>query len=108
MTDLAVANIYPASSGNIMVTLSNDGTTAISGSYRLSCTGNYTDSSGKHDLALTNKIAAVSLNPGQRQDFATGYSRNPSINEMWVSCSVEPPTDDTNPTDDSLGPVKVK
>lgn len=100
--DLAVSNVYPSSTGHIMVTLKNAGNIKISGSYKVTCSGSYTDSTGNNALKSVAQYATVNLTAGQTTDFDTSYSRNPSITEMWVSCKVTPPQGDTNSSDDSL------
>ena len=104
--DLAVSKIYPASNGHIMVTLKNAGNVKISGSYKVSCSGNYTDTSN-HLLPLSGQYATVNLTAGQTADFDTSYSRNPTIKEMWVECTVTPPSGDSNSSNNSLA-SKVK
>lgn len=100
--DLAISNIYPSSTGHIMVTLKNAGNIKISGSYQVACSGSYTDSTGNHALSLTSQYATVNLTAGQTADFDTSYSRNPSITTMYVACKVTPPKGDTSSTDDSM------
>ena len=106
--DLAITNIYPASSGHIMVTVKNTGNQNVSGSYKVTCSGSYTDSGGNHALSLTAQYATVNLTAGQKADYDTGYSRNPSITEMWVSCKITPPQGDADSSNDSMGMTKVK
>jgi hypothetical protein len=106
--DLAVDNIYPASTGHIMVTLKNAGNVNISGSYKLTCYGSYVGSGGSGSLPLTAQYANINLTPGQKADFDTSFSRNPNITTMSVSCTVIPPAGDSNSSNDTMGLTKVK
>jgi hypothetical protein len=107
--DLAVANIYPASTGHIMVTLKNNGTANISGSYKLVCYGTYLHKTkGSQVLPSSGQYANVNLTSGQKADYDTTFSRNPDITEMYVSCKVTPPSGDSNSSNDSMGMTRVK
>jgi hypothetical protein len=100
--DLGISNIYPSSTGHIMVTLKNTGNIKISGSYKVSCSGSYVDSGGNNALKLAGQYASVDLKPGATKDFDTSYSRNPKILEMTVSCTLTPPEGDTNQGNNTL------
>lgn len=106
--DIGITNIYPASTGKIMFTIKNLGNLVVNGSYKVVCSGSYTDSGGNHALNLSGLYANVNLAAGQQADFETGYSRNPSINAMWVSCKITPPKGDVNTSNDMMGMTKVK
>jgi hypothetical protein len=106
--DLAISNIYPSSTGHIMVTVKNAGNVNISGSYKISCSGSYIDSGGNNALKLAAQYATVNLAPGKTADFDTSYSRNPSIQSMYVQCTLTPPQGDTNSGNDKMGPTQVK
>jgi hypothetical protein len=106
--DLAMTNIYPASTGKIMFTIKNTGTVAVSGSYKVVCNGSYMDSSGNHALTASGQYANVNLSAGQKTDYETGYSRNPSITSMWVSCKLTPPAADEDKSNDEMGMTQVK
>ena len=106
--DLAISNIYPSSTGHIMVTVKNVGNMNVSGSYKIVCSGSYIDSGGNNALKLAGQYASVNLAPGKSQDYDTSYSRNPSIQHMYVQCTLTPPQADTNKSNDSMGPTQVK
>jgi hypothetical protein len=108
MVDLAVTKIFPNASGKIMMTIKNSGTVKVTGSYQYVCSGSFTDSAGNHALNATKQFADVDMAPGQSSDYDTGYSRNPSITEMWVSCKLTPPAADAVGANNSLGMTKVK
>jgi hypothetical protein len=106
--DLAISNIYPSSTGHIMVTIKNTGNMNVSGSYKIVCSGYYIDSGGTQKLNLAGQYATVNLTPGKTADFDTSYSRNPSIQHMYVQCTLTPPAGDTNSKNNSMGPTQVK
>jgi hypothetical protein len=106
--DLGVDNIYAASTGHIMATLKNFGSQTLQGSYKLTCSGSYTDLGGNHALAANAQYATINLASGAKADFDTSYSRNPSITAMWVACTVIPPAGDANSGNDSMGMTQVK
>jgi hypothetical protein len=99
--DLAITNVYPASTGHIMVTIRNTGTVDVSGSYKVTCSGSYVDSTGNHALNAVAQYASVNLSPAQKADFDTSYSRNPSITSMTVTCKLTPPEGDSNSSNNS-------
>lgn len=107
--DLAISNIYPSSTGNIMVTVKNTGNVNVSGSYKISCTGYYKDKkTGTQPLKQTGQYAPIGLAPGKSTDFDTSFSRNPDVEHMYVECTLTPPQGDTNSGNNKMGPTQVK
>ena len=116
--DLALTNIYPNSFGTIMITIKNTGnvTAAICSMCNIvaSCTGYSTDSGGTQKNLKTiwiySSVVNVELQPGDSDDFATSYARDPSIAHMWVSCSVYGNSNhgDEDSSNDTLNDVQVK
>ena len=106
--DLAISNIYPASTGHIMVTLKNDGTQTIAMSPKLTCYGTYTDSTGVHNVGPYAQYPNINLTAGKTTDIDTSFSRDPSITTMYVSCTVIPPSGDADSSNDTMGLTQVK
>jgi PBP1b-binding outer membrane lipoprotein LpoB len=105
--DLSVNNIYPDSNGHVQATIRNIGNVAVSGSYKLVCTGNYVDATGNHALPLKSQYPNINLAPDTKVDIDTGFSRNPSISSMSVTCTLTPPAEDSNSSNNSRA-AKVK
>jgi hypothetical protein len=105
--DLSVNNIYPDSNGHVQATIRNIGNVNVSGSYKLVCTGNYVDTTGNHALPLKSQYPNINLAPNTKVDIDTGFSRNPSISSMSVTCTLTPPAEDTNSSNNSRA-AKVK
>jgi hypothetical protein len=109
--DLAVDNIYPASNGHIMVTIKNAGNMTINATITITCSGtSYTPTvlPAINTLGPTSQSVSFNLKAGEKFDQDTTFSRNPTITKMLVSCSITPPSGDTNSSNDSMGPIKVK
>ena len=109
--DLAVANIYPSATGHIMVTIKNAGNMTINATITITCSGtSYTPTvlPAINTLGPTSQSVSFNLKAGEKFDQDTTFSRNPTITKMLVSCSITPPSGDTNSSNDSMGPIKVK
>ena len=109
--DLAVANIYPSATGHIMVTIKNAGNMTINATITITCLGtSYTPTvlPAINTLGPTSQSVSFNLKAGEKFDQDTTFSRNPTITKMLVSCSITPPSGDTNSSNDSMGPIKVK
>lgn len=106
--DLAISNIYPASTGHIMVTLKNAGTQTIAMSPKLTCYGTTTGTTGVHTVGPYAQYPNINLAAGKTTDIDTSFSRDPSITTMYVSCTIIPPSGDTNSSNDTMGLTQVK
>jgi hypothetical protein len=108
--DLAVVNIYPAPTGHIMATIKNAGNVTINSTTTLTCSGTKTENPlpnvglnvGPYTQSLTFNLKA-----GEKFDQDTQISRDPSMLTLWVTCSITPPSGDSNNSDDSTN-AKVK
>jgi hypothetical protein len=107
-TDLAVVDIYPDSSGKILVSIQNTGTTDVKENIKVKCQGLFTTQSQNQSYPLSNKSISVNLKPGQRGNYETGFARDPIYAAMVVSCEMTPPTGDTNNANNALKNKKVK
>ena len=106
--DLAVDNIYPASNGHIMVTIKNAGNITMSASIPLTCSGTKTTSTTSGPIGPKTQTVSINLKAGAKTDIDTGFARDPTISTMLVSCSITPPSGDTNSSNDSKSSIKVK
>jgi hypothetical protein len=113
--DLAVANIYPAPTGHIMVTIKNAGGTTINSSTKITCTGKVWMAPTKTNplvvigqLGPYTQTLSFNLKAGEKFDQDTQISRDPTMQALNVTCSITPPSGDTTSSNDSMGPTKVK
>jgi len=108
-TDLAVVDIYPDSSGKILVSIQNAGTTDVKENIKMKCQGLFTtQKSQNQSYPLSNKSISVNLKPGQRGNYETGFARDPIYATMVVSCEMTPPSGDTNNANNALNNKQVK
>jgi hypothetical protein len=113
---MAITNIYPNTSGKIVVTIKNNGNVEVTipyGDAVVACEGTYSDSAGIHAIVASsyyNWEGELVLSPGESYDCVTSWSRNPSIIEMWMTCEYryDPLSLDQDLTNDFMGPVQVK
>jgi hypothetical protein len=109
LVDLKVDEIYPSSSGQIMVRIKNVGTEDVNNNIKLSCQSvQTTQAENQVWPPFEDKTITISLQPGQYTDYETGYGRNPDIKTMQVSCQITPPSADWYAPNDELNNVKVK
>jgi hypothetical protein len=105
--DLGVSDIYPASTGKIWARIKNNGTGAVKNTnITLTCSAKVTKTSGNsQSTAMTppvSKSIPINLDQGQTADFETSFARDPSIQSMWVNCSITSVAADSNKTNDTL------
>jgi hypothetical protein len=105
-TDLAVTDLFPTSlpQGDIRARVTSNGPDSLTNAeVQLSCSVNvhpYGPGSIPYGHGSAFPIT-VSLNPGQTGEFPTGISVNTTQAWSEVTCTVQTPFDDPNPTNDS-------
>ncbi len=105
--DLAIDNIYPSSTGKIMVRLKNTGSgTLANDKIKLTCIGQTIYVPPQPPVPVVTKgfdgTLSLNLNPGATSEYETGISRNPTILSLFVTCTFTPSFSDTNSGNNSL------
>jgi hypothetical protein len=106
--DLSLSNIFGnTTTGNIMATITNQGNTTVSTTVNLMCTANWR-TCDVCQYASSTVAAVVNLTPGGFVNIDTGLDLNSAISHQAVTCSITPPSGDSNTGNNSRGPVTVK
>jgi hypothetical protein len=104
--DLAIDDIYPEATGKISVRLKNRGTGDVTNaSVPLNCSAKViyvANPLGQATMAMPPINFTVNLKANQTVVYDTGHARDPSIQSMWVTCTITPALVGDNTGNNSL------
>lgn len=108
--DLAVAYIYPDSSGKVMLVIKNAGNVPVNWTAGWTCFETYTTAGGAsgNNTSYPPTNMTNYFDVGAKTEYDTGWSRDPSISSMTLACTITPPAGDVNSANDSSGTTKIK
>lgn len=105
--DLGIDEVYPSSTGKIIVRLKNTGPGALTNAkIKLTCIGQVFYMPPQPPAPVIKKgfdgTLSLNLNPGVTSEYETGISRDPTIQMLFVTCTFTPSFNDTNSGNNSL------
>lgn len=104
--DLAIDDIYPEATGRISIRLKNLGNSDITNaSVPMNCSAKVTyvaNPNSQATMTLPPVNRTVNLKVNQTVVFDTGFARNPTIQAMWVTCTISPALVGDNTGNNSL------
>ncbi len=103
--DIGLINMFTTKNGNIWVTVKNTGNQPWTNSYTLSCIGDWR-TCDVCNYASSSKTENITLAVGDIYNTTTGLSLNSNITHQKVTCTLA--TNDSNSSNNSIGPTSVK
>ncbi len=103
--DIGLINMFATKNGNIWVTVKNTGNQPWTNSYTLSCIGDWR-TCDVCNYASSSKTESITLAVGDIYNTTTGLSLNSNITHQKVTCTLA--TNDSNSSNNSIGPTSVK